>query len=258
MCANERGKSSRTPRGDLRHTSVETDAFRAHRELMRKPIFFGLAFAIFTMAGVAAAQYPPPAPPAAPGYAYPPAGPFPTPRARFGNAGVFAFSSDINVGLVGHSQSVPNNTGDSPSDWNLTLKPSLDYFVIQGLSVGGFVEYAHNYLSVPNQNAVGSTVTNTNTFGIGARVGYNIPFVDAVSWWPMAGLGYSTTGGDNSYNSLTVSLFAPFLYHPVSHFFMGLGPVIATDLSANGANGPAAKTTTYGLQFTIGGWFLTG
>jgi hypothetical protein len=230
---------------------------------MHKPVFIGLALGIFTMAGAAAAQYPPPLPPPPPpsgGYGYAPPAAFPVPRAHFGNQGEFVFSSNLNgldAGLLGHSYSNPSGTGDSKSDWHLTLQPAADYFVIQGLSVGGFLQYTHSHVSTPNDAGVGSTVVNTDTYGIGARVGYNISFADAVSWWPLLGLGYATTGGDVSSNALTLSLFAPILYHPVSHFFMGIGPIIATDLSANGPKPNVGKETTYGLQFVIGGWFLT-
>lgn len=255
MCVKPAPKSSRThvlkPRPSARIVKV-----------MHKPIFIGLTLGFLTAAGVAAAQYP--AAPAPAYGSYPPPGGFPAPRARFGNQGVFAFSNDMNVNFSGYSQSIPNNTGDSPSGWTLTLKPSLDYFVIQGLSVGGFVQYTHTNASTPNQTSSGSTSSSADTFGIGPRVGYNIPISDALSWWPLLSLSFSTTSasGNNSQNAFTILAYAPFLYHPVSHFFMGLGPFVGTDLSANasqnGTSGPGTKTTVYGLQFTIGGWFLTG
>jgi hypothetical protein len=227
---------------------------------MHKRIFFGLALGVFTMAGTASAQYPPaPPPPPAGSYGYAP--PMPR-RARFGDQGALAITSDMNVAFVGQSTNIPGSTGDSPSEWTLTLRPSADYFVIQGLSVGGFVEYSHTNISTPNQNGPGSQQNSADTFGFGPRVGYNIPFTDAVSWWPLAGLSFSTTSasGNNSSNAWTIFLYAPFLYHPVSHFFLGLGPVLSTDVasnaSQNGTSGPGPKVTTYGLQFTIGGWFL--
>jgi hypothetical protein len=230
---------------------------------MHKPTFVGLLLGIVSAAGAAAAQYPP-AP--APGYGYPPPGGFAPPhRAHFGDAGELAFTADLNASFVGHSTSIPNNTGDSPSDWHLTLRPSADYFVIQGLSLGGFFDYTHSNTSTPNTTSSGSTSLSSDSFGVGARVGYNIPFMDALSWWPLAGLSFATrSSSDNSSgNAFTLSLYAPFLYHPVSHFFMGMGPYLSTDVSANatsasGVSGPGGKVTTYGLQFVIGGWFLTG
>jgi hypothetical protein len=245
---------------------LETWLDRAHRGLMHKPTFCALVLGMVTVAGVAAAQYPPPgAYPPAPGYAQPG---FAPPRARFGNAGILAFSSDMNFAFGGHTTSIPNNTGDSPSGWEFAVKPSVDYFVIQGLSVGGFLEYQHSSTSTPNGltagGGTGSTTNTTDTFGVGARVGYNIPIADAFSLWPLLGLGFTTTSatGDVGNNAFTVSLFAPFLWHPVSHFFMGIGPYLSTDLAAQQSSGgqtvAGPKTTAYGLQFTIGGWFEPG
>jgi len=232
---------------------------------MHKPTFCALVIGLVTVAGVAAAQYPP-APP--PGGYYPPPGGFVAPRPHFGNAGQLAFSQDMNFALGGQSTSIPNNTGDNPSEWGVTLRPSVDYFVIQGLSVGGFLEYAHASVSIPNSlgtgGGSGSTTTTTDTFGIGARVGYNIPIADSFSIWPLLGLGFTTSSqtGDVGSNAFTLSIFAPFLWHPVTHFFMGIGPQLSTDLaaqqSANGQSAAGNKVTTYGLQFVIGGWFVPG
>jgi hypothetical protein len=53
-------------------------------------------------------------------------------------------------------------------------------------------------------------------------------------------------------------LYAPFLYHLASHFFVGLGPLLSADLAASesaaGKSGDAPKVVTYGLAFTVGGW----
>jgi hypothetical protein len=244
---------------------LETWLRCAHRGRMHKPTFCALVFGMVSVAGVAAAQYPPAAYPPAPGYAPPGYAP---PRPHFGNAGILAFSNDMSFTFGGQTTSIPNNTGDSPSQWELAAKPSVDYFVIQGLSVGGFLEYRHASSSVPNSlttgGGTGSTTSTSDTFGIGARLGYNIPIADAFSIWPLLGLGFTTTSstGDVGNNAFGVSIFAPFLWHPVSHFFMGIGPYLSTDLaaqsSANGQSTSGSKVTTYGLQFTIGGWFEPG
>jgi hypothetical protein len=237
---------------------------------MHKPIASAVVLGMLTMTATAVAQYPPalPAPPApAPVYGYPP--PMP-PRPRFGTAGQLAIANDANTDLIG--QSFDNNGG---SHWELTLRPAADYFVIQGLSVGGFFEYSHSSTSTPPGPLNMSTTVTNDTVGLGARVGYNIPFSDALSFWPKAGILFAhasnananaapTASGvtaPNAGNVLTLLLFAPFVYHPVSHFFLGLGPTLSTDVSSsptNGVSGNSPKATTYGLAFTIGGWFLLG
>ncbi len=205
---------------------------------MRKLIFFGLALGLVTFGGVAAAQYPAqplPPPPAPPTYGYPAPAPVPAPRPRFGNAGELVISSDANLGLTGQ---VDGGVNGSPatSGWTLTLHPSADYFVIQGLSVGAFVDFTHTEYDQENQtngiaNGTGTTAFNTNRFGVGPRVGYNIPIVDWISVWPTLGLAFAATGQTGGVNGTawTLVLSAPFLYHLATHFFVGLGPFLSAD-----------------------------
>jgi hypothetical protein len=239
---------------------------------MQTRTFLGLVVGLITVAGSASAQYPYPQPPPPPapqpgyGYGYPP----PAPRyvEHFGGPGTFAVSNDANVSVIGHS--VSNNGGSS---WALTLAPAADYFVMEGLSVGGQIEYVHSSETTPGSATEAnstSTTTSSNTFGIGPRVGYNIRFNDVVSFWPKLGLVFSDTsiGGQggapgSSGNTFDLVIFAPFLFHPAQHFFVGIGPYFQTDLtssaSAGGVSQPnVPKTTSYGLQFTVGGWFVPG
>ena len=109
-----------------------------------------------------------------------------------------------------------------------------------------------------------STAVDSDTFGIGPRVGYNIPISDLFSFWPKVALIYTdkTTSGASG-STFDVQLYAPVLLHLAPHFFAGLGPQIQTDLTASasaaGVSAPTVpKTTSYGLYFTIGGWTVPG
>jgi len=79
----------------------------------------------------------------------------------FGNKGQLAILNDSNLQLTGTSES--NNGGSS---FTFSVLPSVEYFVIDNLSLGGFVEYAHTSIS-PGGNGPS---TNTDTFGVGPRV----------------------------------------------------------------------------------------
>ncbi len=239
---------------------------------MNRVFFSALLLAAFAVPGVAAAQYPPAAgytpPPQPGGFGYAPPTGYAPARARFSDAGHLAISNDLNTSLVGNSRS--DNGG---SDWSLNLHPAADYFVIQGLSVGGFVDYTHK--SVSTSDTLGTSVTiSTDSFGIGPRVGYDLPLGDVLSFWPKVGVAftYMATGGylatgtpagalpPGNGNAFTLSFDAPLLYHPVSHLFLGLGPRVSTDLSSSyspnsGASFTMPKTTSFGLVFTLGGWF---
>jgi len=175
---------------------------------------------------------------------------------NFGAPGELAISSDAQLSLIGQSYSgngAPGNT------FQLVLMPAADYFIIQNLSLGGYLEYAHTSQSGTN----GGPGTSSDTFGVGPRIGYDIPLTDSISFWPKAFIGFSSTnfsqgnasGGQNGWS---IGIYAPFLLHPSEHFFLGLGPELATQLSNSvsqgnqSASGPTA--TTYGLAFTVGGW----
>ncbi|HEY1691363.1 MAG TPA: hypothetical protein VGG39_04335 [Polyangiaceae bacterium] len=227
---------------------------------MRKLFSLGLALGIVTAAGSAAAQYPPPPPPPpGGGYGYAPQMPV---QQRFGDQGQLVLSNDMNFGFAG--QSTSNNGG---SNWTLTLQPAVDYFVIPNLSIGGIVIFTHTEDNPPNNpGATTNGSTSVNVYGIGARVGYNVAITDGFSFWPKLALLYagsstSPPGGGNgvSTSAFDVQIFAPFLLHPVKHFFLGIGPFVQTDLTASqslgGVNNPnPGKTTEYGLMFDLGGW----
>jgi hypothetical protein len=217
---------------------------------MKKRIGVAWAAGMVTAAGSAAAQapyYPAQAPPPAYGYA-------PRPVQTFGGPGTLVISSDMNLELAGQS----TNDG-GPSSWTFVVAPAADYFVIQGLSLGGQIGFTHTHLRETDDTGV-VTSTDGNTFSVAARVGYDLPLGDLLSFWPKAGLlfGVTSLAGVNG-NALDVVVYAPLLLHLAPHFFVGLGPGVQTDLTVSASqNGQSVqnpqKTTSYGLYFTIGGW----
>jgi hypothetical protein len=216
---------------------------------MKERVFLACAAGIITVAGPAAAQAPYPSQPPPPGYGY-----ALRPVQHFGGPGTLAISSDMNLALEGQSVSQ-----GGPSSWVFIVAPSADYFVIQGLSIGGEIAFTHTHTRETSDVGV-STSIDGNTFSVGPRIGYNIPIGDLLSFWPKAGLLFSATSlaGVNG-NALDVTFYAPLLLHLAPHFFVGLGPGVQTDLTASESqNGQSihnpGKTTSYGLYFTIGGW----
>jgi hypothetical protein len=174
-------------------------------------------------------------------------------RARlFSLAGHLAISSDAGLEIANTSIS-----GQDGSTTSIQLRPAVDYFVIDNLSVGGF-------LGLDYVNQAGDS-GHTTTFSIGPRFGYNIPFAEILSVWPKIGLSYAhtsigqqtveivngvpvATDTSASANHLALNLFVPVMIHPVEHFFLGFGP--AFDLDLTGDN----KATTIAGRLTIGGW----
>lgn len=169
-----------------------------------------------------------------------------SPSARFGSDGQIAVSSDAGLSLANTSLS-----GADDSTTRLTLRPALDWFVSDSISLGGFVGV--DYTS----GAGGST----SVLSVGPRVGYNLPIADRLSVWPKIGISIANTtisrdgpdgidlgDDDDSNTSAQFNLFVPVMFHPVQHFFLGLGPALDLDLSGE------QKATTVAVRLTIGGW----
>jgi hypothetical protein len=122
----------------------------------------------------------------------------------------------------------------SGGGWGLHIRPALDTFIITNFSVGGVVGFGYG--------------GGNSTFDVGGRAGYALSIVDQVAFWPTAGVYFSyTTGNHMSSNNTYLGIFAPFLYVPAPHVFIGIGPTFNQGLS--GGHGQ-----DFGLDFMIGGW----
>jgi len=166
--------------------------------------------------------------------------------AEFGQRGQIAISGELKGSILHQSASM--NGG---SYTTFEIQPSLDYFVSPNLSVGGLV-------GIRRESLGGSD--SLVTFTIGPRVGYNIVLSGAVSLWVRAGLGYAHLSRslgqvDESGYVIPFSLFAPLLWHPVTHLFLGAGPFLETDLVSRIEGQSAPRTTDIGLSSTVGGYF---
>lgn len=125
-------------------------------------------------------------------------------------------------------------------DWSLQLRPGLDYFIKEHLSVGGLVRIETG---------------GQSTIGLGARVGYDIALGSAVSLWIRGGLSYDHISIKNSPSTSVTRLdvLVPFLFHFVPHFFLGVGPFFTLPLTNSAAMGN--KDATFGLTAIVGGYF---
>jgi hypothetical protein len=153
--------------------------------------------------------------------------------------------------------SLSNNGG---SGTQFGLAPAADYFIMDNISVGGQILFSLASYSPPQGPGVSAT-----TFGIAPQVGYNLGLTDNISFWPKLFFQYANTGISNnvgSVSSAAIGIFAPFLYHPVQHFFVGIGPNFSAQVISSfspgggGASVDLAKATTFGITATFGGYFL--
>jgi hypothetical protein len=125
----------------------------------------------------------------------------------------------------------------SGGDWQLSLHPSIDYFITSSVSIGATFGYFYS-----------PAETGTTVFSLGGRAGFNLNINDNVGFWPSAGVGVNIDSRNHDTNtSASLGVFAPFLYHLVPHLFVGVGPSFSVHL--DDGNGK-----TYGLDFVLGGW----
>lgn len=168
-----------------------------------------------------------------------------SPVSIFGNKGQLAISSE--AGATFERTSVSGVDGSTTS---LVLRPGVDYFLIDRLSLGAFLGVVHQ----------GTQAGSSTTFGIGPRVGYDIAFSDHLSIWPRAGFSYNSTSlkvdatpltpsVKTTNNAVAINLFVPLMFH-TNHYFAGVGPALDTDLSGD------AKATTFAVRVTLGGWIF--
>lgn len=156
----------------------------------------------------------------------------------FGSPGRLVISSDASASL-GYATYGERNVGF------FTLEPGADYFIKQNLSVGSALRI-RAFFGDGDATAIGLNV----------RGGYNIPVGDRVSVWPKVGLtlqlgdeGLLPLGGVLATDAtLAFDIYAPFLFHLGSNFFVGGGPRL--DLGIGDDVG-----VVFGLFTTVGGHF---
>lgn len=169
-----------------------------------------------------------------------------SPVSIFGSRGQVAISSE-----AGATFTHTTISGSEGSSTNLVLRPGVDYFLIDRLSLGAFVGI--EYEDLPGGS--------TTRFGVGPRVGYDLAFSNHFSLWPRVGLSYNSSTiktdaiagfapeSEVSNNAVALNLFAPLLFH-TNHYFAGVGPALDLDLSGD------AKATTFAIRVTLGGWIF--
>ena len=170
-------------------------------------------------------------------------------------AGVFGEHGQLAImGEAGALFTHTTVSGSSGSSSTFVLRPAIDYFVIDHLSVGAFTGV--EYTSSPGGSST--------TYGIGPRVGYDIPLSDRFSLWPKAGISFNsatiktdavTVGpftapkSSETNTAVALNLYVPLMFHS-NHYFAGFGPSLDTDLSGD------HKTTTIAARVVIGGWLF--
>lgn len=166
-----------------------------------------------------------------------------------GEAGQIAISGDLQLQVSQTKQKPPE--GDAPdAETTIRIVPALDYFVVEGVSVGFTVAYLWQKQGD----------TKASGLGIGPSVGYALPLGEKLAFWPKLGIAYLKVNAEDGEESLSgsklmIDLFAPLAIQPAEHFFIGIGPGFSTDLSSKMEGEDANKSTTVGVGSQVGGYF---
>ncbi len=173
---------------------------------------------------------------------------------RLGDKGEIAMTAGI--GLSGSFSA----TNSGSENYSVAFSPSIDWFVIEHLSLGGSISTSYS--------GAKSGLTSSNTFSaqIGPRIGYVIPISRRFSFWPR--LNLSIGGSDTKQRfsdvgpthlqglNLATTLYTPFEFEVATHFFLGLGPSLTLNAGPRNANFSAwNEAAQIGFSSSIGGYF---
>ncbi len=173
-----------------------------------------------------------------------------SPAVVFGSPGQIAITSEFDIDLRYVSESL---SGLSESGPDITISPSIMFFIANQLAVGGLLGFHHE----------GREDDTYSSFIFGPIASYNFPISDRASIFPTFGLTYTwektsvASGGGRMTNSgaqFGMLIKAPVLFHPFPHVFVGFGPVIIVDFTSSAEVGPPTKTRSFGLTMDLGFW----
>lgn len=187
-----------------------------------------------------------------------------------GEKGQLAVGAERMMGYSRSSQSSEDDSGESTrtySNFSFLGRPfaglgtpygtpriGVDYFPIDGLSVGGSLVYMRlgsSYEQEPSMGPSTESSSSTNIWLFAPRVGYALMFNDSVGIWPRGGVTYlnmsSHDDDDDSESSgsmLALSVEAPFLFAPRDNIAITAGPTIDYGLSTSSEYTDSEGNTT--------------
>lgn len=179
---------------------------------------------------------------------------------RFGERGQWVFTGDVG-GRFAYTKGSASTVANE-SRTTVSVTPGADLFVVSHLSVGVATLVSYTETESSSRTA----------FGVGPRVGAEIPISRAFSLYPRVIVSYahvnstaksasapylfvsdaatSTSAGD----VVTLGAYVPLLAHVAPHFFIGFGPSFVHDLSRSFGNDTGDLGTRIGASLEVGGW----
>jgi hypothetical protein len=166
------------------------------------------------------------------------------PRSFLGARGTIALGLDFDTGAA--------NTGIPSRPLGIGVHPTLDVFVLDGLSIGGAVGFEYSHFNA----------TDLYNYGGETRIGYALRLNDRLAIWPKISLGYVVGGVPQPQGSsmgtledLRIGANLPLLFTLGGHTMFELGPVASTDVWRTVDGQAVAREDVLGMRAGIVGWF---
>jgi hypothetical protein len=124
----------------------------------------------------------------------------------------------------------------------ILIQPGAMWFPANNVAVGGQVIYGFV-----------DAGTSFHELGFEPLVGFAVPFGNQLAFFPRVGMQFEwlLPSGGNSANRVALDGFAPLLFIPAPHVYIGFGPQLNVEV----ASSAASKVTSFGLASQIGGYF---
>src|SRR6266849_295419 len=155
----------------------------------------------------------------------------------------------VPFGGIGYSHSA----GNGVSSDSVSLAPGALWFVDDDFALGLSAFFGYRSLSQPTPAA---STTRTTSFGGTPMAAVALPLSERVAFFPQAGVSYSwqrvsvpEPGFTQTSHSVILQGFAPLLFIPAPHFFLGFGPSLSWIVEGAGSD-----TIAVGLGSQIGGY----
>ncbi len=136
---------------------------------------------------------------------------------------------------------------------------AFDYAVTDNLTIGG-AAFAHFTLSSTTSSGGGPSndTSKIRLLGVAPRIGYVLPLSSSIWFWPRAGITYDVltisqpTGTSSSLSQFAANVEAMFVFSPVEHVGITLGPAVDVPISGSLSGGPPTDTSQFQVGVTAG------
>jgi hypothetical protein len=136
---------------------------------------------------------------------------------------------------------------------------AFDYVATDGLTIGGAV-FAWFTLSATASSGGGPSrdTSKLTLLGVAPRIGYLLPLSSSVWFWPRAGVTYVVltssppTGSSSSLSQFAANAEAMFVFSPVEHVGITLGPAVDVPITGSFSGGGPSDVSQFRVGVTVG------